>query len=388
MYKIWVLVKSHFKRLMRMPKIIFIVIVLPLLSIGLLNVTWVTEPDEEETIQNVMLEIWNASEEKDIERLSDQLRQQTGYNVVVTQVRPMSIGEAEKEIHGRIKEYSLKLYLYIPVDFKKRLQKGEEAVFLFDAGYDERVEEVKKYVSISLADMIEDSKTQIEEKQLKKFFVNKQGEAYDRIYNSYSFSLHMFIGALVVCFVLSNISVLELWRDKHETEIEQRIQLSGIEPYAYELSKFVTLLIVVVIECIVTGIGIKLIGKESIGIPLGSFMWIVLLLGFVLLCFSLLVEVCFHRGNNAVYANVFSVVVCNFFSGIYFPFIEPYGWQEHIAILLPQYEAIYAIKAIRQGKLSVLILFSCIMLSLAMLELLLTVKLKASYSFTKIEESN
>ena len=74
MYKIWVLVKSHFKRLMRMPKIIFLVIVLPLLCIGILNVTWVTEPDEEETIQNVMLEIWNASEGKDIELLLDQLK--------------------------------------------------------------------------------------------------------------------------------------------------------------------------------------------------------------------------------------------------------------------------------------------------------------------------
>ena len=388
MYKIWVLVKSHFKRLMRMPKIIFLIIVLPLLCIGILNVTWVTEPDEEETMQNVMLEIWNASEGKDIELLLDQLKQQRGYNVVVTQVRSMSIEEAEKEIHGRIKEYSLKLYLYIPVDFKKRLQKGEEAVFLFDAGYDERVEEVKKYVCMSLSDMIENSETQIERKQLKKFFVNKQEEAYDRIYNCYSFSLHMFIGALVVCFVLSNISVLELWRDKHEGEIEERMQLSGIGGYTYELSKFVILLIVVIIECIVVGIGIKLIVKESIGIPMGSFMWILLLLGFVLLCFSLLVEVCFNRGNNAVYVNIFSVVVGNFFSGIYFPFIEPYGWQEHIAILLPQYGAIYAIKAVRQGKLSVLILCSCIMLSLAMLELLFTVKLKDSYGFTKIEERN
>lgn len=385
--KVWILTKSHIKRLMRRPALILMMLILPFCLTVILNFNTISEPDEEEGHHNMMLYIWNESHSQLADELIQKLETNKEYYIHVLKVEENSLNKpVEEAISEQIKEYSLGVHLYLPADFEKRVREKQQAVYLYEAGYDERIEMLRQDMALFFCKLPIKEKTSPEEPEIQTAFVNNEKEILDQVYQGYSFSWHMFIACIGIAFVMIDAALLNLWRKQNQKDIKNRMRLTGMDEETYALSKFIVLTLTLLAEVISCGLGIKIMVKVELGIPFASFMVMMLFYGMVLIWYAQLMGCICRESQSATYISVLMCNVFNLLAGMYFPIYVGNIWQSNLALLMPQYWVVYAVKALKQGKNQVMIIFIVMMSAFILFQWALLNKLRNLEKTSLVEE--
>lgn len=361
-------------------------LILPFCLSVILNFNTISEPDEEEGYHNMMLYIWKASESQLADELVRHLQTNKEYCIHILPVEESDHKSVEEAISEQIKEYSLGVHLYLPADFEARVNQNEEAVCLYEAGYDERVEMLREDISFFFCKPFSKENFSLDKQELQTAFVSSEGEILDKVYHGYSFSWHMFIACIGIAFVMIDATLLSVWRTQNQKDIENRMYLTGIEEKTYALSKLAVFILALACELISCGVGIKVMVKVQLGIPFGKLMIMMMFYGMVLIWYTQLMGYICKESQSATYISVLMCNVFNLLAGMYFPIDLENVWQENLALLLPQYWVVYAVKALKQGKNQVMIIFIVVMGAFILFEWALLNKLKNLEKMSLAEE--
>ena len=375
--KVWILTKSHIKRLIRRPALILMMLILPFCLTVILNFNSISEPDEEEGYHNMMLYIWNESHSQLADEFIQKLETNKEYHIHVLKVEEDSLNKpVEEAISEQIKEYSLGVHVYLPADFEERVSRKQQAVYLYEAGYDERIEMLRQDISLFFYSQPRKEKSTLEKQDVQTVFVNSEKEVLDQVYQGYSFSWHMFIACIGVAFVMIDATLLNLWRKQNQKDIKNRMRLTGMEEETYALSKFIVLTLALLVEVISCGLGIKIMVKVELGISFASLMVMMMLYGMVLIWYAQLMGCICKESQSATYISVLMCNVFNLLAGMYFPIYLGNIWQRNLALLMPQYWVVYAAKALKQGENQVMIIFIVMMSTFILFQWALLNKLR------------
>ena len=113
--KVWILTKSHIKRLMRRPGIILTMLILPFCLPVILNFNAISEPDEEEGYHNMMLYILRGS--------MDEIRQ------ILREEKPKSSQMNELKLRSFCKEFEVQYDIGVHLILEGDLQKIMEPLW-------------------------------------------------------------------------------------------------------------------------------------------------------------------------------------------------------------------------------------------------------------------
>lgn len=384
--KIWILTKTHIKRLIRKPIMALFLLSLPFATTIILNFNFISEPDEEEGYHNMMLYVWDASDSEMGEQLVKLLEHNKEYYIHKSVVD--SYDQVETEIKEQIKEYSLGVHLYLPPDFEERIKSKEQAIFLYEAGYDERVDMLKKDIGVFLSKTLsyENSGKMVEKQEVSIAFVNAHKKVADQIYEGYSFSWHMFIACLGITFVMIDSTLLSLWRKQGQEHIENRMRLAGMDEMTYSISKLVVFILMLIGEVISCGIGIKVLVKVPLDIPFVVLMYVIMLYGLVLSWYCQLMEYICKESQSATYISTLTCNVFNLLAGMYFPVYTEHIWQQNLTRLMPQYWVTYCVKAIKRGSYSTLGLYTITMIAFIVFQWIMLHEFKRRKKDSLVEE--
>lgn len=366
MQPLGILLKMDLKRLLRQPVLCLVILMLPMVCAACLNLTSVSEPQAKEALHNVLLYYMDDSESELSQSIYEQLAQNPDYRVTYSGLHHMGLKAAQEKIEHEIRAYSLGVYLYVPEDVEERLENEEQAFYLFDGGYDDRVGMLMQkltiyamqYQSGTLSRQSMQEEASVHLKPEKTLYIDEQDQVHHKVENGYSFSIHMFIGLIVVIFVWTQFQLFAMWRTQKEEGISERIALSGMSPWISVLERGLVLMVLLVVQCLSVLVGISCLVQVDLKIAVGQIIVSIAMLGVAFGCFSYLIETLFRQNPIGVYMALFSLLMGNMLSGIYFPFDVRANWQEQVACFLPQHQLIRCWSGLAQSKEGVFLFYA------------------------------
>ena len=136
--------------------------------------------------------------------------------------------------------------------------------------------------------------------------------------------------ALTGCFV-ANLAVTE-----SDNKALLRIEMSGMTMLKYIASKALTAVIVTVLQTAVVAAATAAFVGTDVGIPFGSYLLLVGVMGLIYNLLSLVFGLFFRNTTFAVYASFGVWVFANLISAVYFDFVKLPDWWEKLSLIAPQ----------------------------------------------------
>lgn len=381
--KILNMVKATLKILLRKKGFLFFLLILPFLSLALLNLNMDSTAHSKEYKETIE-EMQNAKEQivysRDYARmpiivldasgsaLSNDLLQRlvkTGiFQIYRLNASDLSQSDMEEIVNWHVGKDNVSTFLYVAANFDETVQSGtvQNAVRLYGTDVDQREDLFRTTVENRLQNMVTCGKMvngnkeellrllkQTQENAPVKTVKTVGGAQSDVLTNKQRVHLDTIGYSLIFLtlgYVFLGVFISSVAIDERKNKVYSRIQMSQTSQLSYILAKFLVSVMTVIIQTIIIGVGMMFVVRADFGIRRMDYMILVFLMGLTFCSMTMCIGM---MGNNVMNANyiAFTIwcVTCTM-SGLCFPLdkandilkkasdIMPQKWVVHVSEML------------------------------------------------------
>ena len=368
------LVKMSLKLLLRNKKLLFFLIVTPVLSVFILSIkmdqTVYSDTSDQEVILELktykekavyvgdtsacIIKVYDASHSE----LSEYVLNQVAGTGMFSICRADVSGLTEKTVDENAKKDAFDdragILLYLKEDFDEAVLDGnwEQGIKLYAVSEDERqelfiteltdlfarIKQVQSLAGDDITVMLE-MLTDIQDKLPEKKVVNLAGkeeialteqQVNQRSQIGYAFAF------ITLGFLFCGVCVAHSVIEEQNNKVFTRVMLTKLSGRDYFISKFVVGLVISLMQTLVLAVCLSLIPGLDVGMSIISFLVIIFLLGLIFSTLSLLLGVVLGDVMSSNYA-VFAIwSISALLAGLYFPLDDTTKALKTISYLMPQ----------------------------------------------------
>lgn len=383
------------KLLIRNKGFLFFLLAVPILSVALLNIRLGAAPGSKANVQNV-IEQKDITEkivydrdytlmpvlvyDKSMTELSGYFLEQlakTGiyqiYRIDATKITDTEIAKSRK---FHLERDVVASFLCLNKDFDQKTSGGriEDGFIFYKTGVDEREEMLYQSLRQTAAFFHTAAGNENAEGMLKqlKALEKVQPEKQVTILSNGStadlteeqkidlFSVKISIAIVTIAFLYAGIFIAQTAVEEKNNLVYKRVKLTGTSELTYLLSKIIVTLVTCFLQTVIMGIGIAVFVKTDFGISIGSYLFLIGLLGVVFCNISLVMGMLLNNVMNACYLAFMIWSVSSMLSGLYFPLEEAGKLLKNLSRLMPQNWTVVAAEGIMGKDISVYFMILCV----------------------------
>lgn len=371
MQAFWTMLKGNMKLVLRNKQALFLIVLIPILSTLILNLTKVDENKDPAQEFKMHVLVADASQTALSDELTILLKRNTSMIVEVLKEDVPEQKEVKEFFTQKANTSAISSFVYIPSNFETRVLNGEneDLVLLFDTGADERAELLDMNLTMalnkfSMFSKIAQGKSDVFTRLLEEakkvetkgelVILDKKGERVSQDKKGYSFALGMFVAAITTTLIFSNTFIVGLFIKEKHNGVLKRIQLTNTSMLNYTMVKVLIAVGSLMLQTGLIMIGIRLIFKIDLGISIWIMGFLIFGLGLVLTCIGICSGVMFDNITIANYVALGFSIIANMLAGLYFPLESAPQWMQKIAMIFPQRWFVYTADKVLQGNYNVL----------------------------------
>lgn len=243
--------------------------------------------------------------------------------------------------------------IYIPEDFEEKVRNNDEySIHFYMVTSDERVEILVTNINLLLgnlytfSDLAEDSPEKLEPfiERIKSNEIYKD-EVVVSINNEVILTgeqelqknnIEYSIAVLSLAFLFSGIFIAAVVIEEKDNGVLTRVLLTNTTRNIYNLCKMVLVVFTVTIQVTITAIGILLFVKQDMGISFVSYIFFIFGMGLIFNLISVVIGTIFGNVINSSYIAYFIWVISGTISGLYFPAENLSGFWRGLSYFMPQ----------------------------------------------------
>jgi len=392
------MMKMNLKLLLRNKGYLAFLIILPLVSVAMLNIKTPSGVDggndtyeihelskQNESIFNVTntklnVKVYDCNDSELSNYIIEELAKAGSYRIYRYKGEAMNIEEARQEALNTTNHNVLGAVIYIPNNFETQILSGNKSnMIVFEATTDARitllksnldsfVQSVSRYAEItgynkaSLKTLLNTSVENEMSKEIVGIEVGNTLQLTTQQQDQKS-SIGYSLAFLTIGFLFSGVFIAATVVEERQNRVYNRIVLSKSSIINYGLVKLGLIFITVMIQTSILAIGIKLIVKTDYGIPFSSYIFLVLGLGLIFNTFSVVIGII---TNNVLTSNYIAFLVwclSDLLAGLYFPLDAAAGWWGKISMMMPQRWVLRASEMLMAGKSGVYSMYILVVVS-------------------------
>lgn len=391
------MIQMNFKLLLRNKGYLSFLVILPIISVIMLNVNneSAVEYDEDRyiiqeldkdnaTILNVVntklsVKVYDCSQSELSEYVLQELAKTGSYRIYRYKTEAMDLKEAEAKALTSANHSIIGAVIYIPEDFDTEILEGKEGnMVIFEATQDGRIELLKnnlnsylqslrQYASVTRSDraeLISLLNTTVDNEITKDIVNIEVGDTLNltRDQQAHSRSVGYSLAFLTIGFLFSGVFIAATVVDERQNRVFNRVLLSKASLGNYGLVKLVMVLLTVLIQTGLIAVALKLIVKADYGIPFNSYLLLVFCLGLIFNLMSVMIGV---LTNNILTSNYIAFLIwciSAILAGLYFPLDGASSWWEKVSMLMPQRWVVKSAEMIMAGKSGVYSMYLLVVL--------------------------
>ena len=379
------MLKVNIKLLLRNKGYLAFLIILPLVSVGMLNVKHLYGVEGEKSayaIQEIKddnksyidmldaklrIKVYDCSGSDISDYLLKKLASSGSYRIYRYRTNTLSLGEARKRAATSANKSIIGAVIYIPASFEdKLLSENQSNLTLFKATKDARINILKKNLDSELQSLEGYAKASGKnkitlEKILKTAAKNEMNKKIVKIkvgdnieltskQQSKKSSIGYSLAFLTIGFLFSGIFIAATIIDERQNRVFNRILMSKTSLIIYGQVKMILIFLTVAIQTGILAAAVKLFVKTDFGIPYGSYLFFVFCLGII---FDLLSVVTGILTNNVLSSNYIAFTIWSLsclIAGLYFPLDSTSKFWANASKLMPQNWTIKAAEMLMTGR--------------------------------------
>lgn len=387
-----IMIKMNMKLLLRNKGYLAFLIILPIISVIMLNVNIFISSDghdntyvihelkkENNTILNVVntklnVKVYDSSHSKLSDYIIENLVKTGAYGIYRYQEKKIDVQEARERALNSANHNIIGAVIYIPDTFEADILSGGDGnIVVFEATKDGRIEllgntldtylrsivlyaMVTNYNSEDLNKWLETSKNNEISKEIVSIEVgdtlNLTAEQQGKSANiGYSLAF------LTIGFLFSGVFIAATVVEERHNRVYNRFLLSLVSVGNYGMVKLLMILITVLIQTGIIAMGIKLFVKIDFGIPFTSYLFLVFCLGLIFNLFSVVIGILTNNILTSNYIAFLAWTLSALLAGLYFPLDGISNWWSSISMLMPQRWVVKSSEMLMAGKSGVYSMF-------------------------------
>ncbi len=379
------MLKMNLKLLLRNKGYLAFLIILPFLSVIMLNLEAYSIVDgekstnyikelkhEDELIMNVIntklsVKVYDCSDSIFSDYIIEELAKTGSYLIHRYKGEPIEIEEAREKALKWANTNVIGAVIYIPSSLEAEILSGKDSnIMVFEANQDGRinllgsnleayVRSLYRYAAISGSDLtgLEKLLDTAEQNEMVEEVVSIEvGDTLNLSTDQQGKSMNIGLSLtfLTIGFLFSGVFIAATVVDERNNRVYNRVVVSPSSLGNYGLVKVVLVLLTVLIQTGLIAIAIKLIVKTDFGIPFETYLFLVFCLGLIFNMFSVVIGV---LTNNVLTSNYIAFLVwclSSLVAGLYFPLDGASGWWSKISLLMPQRWVVKTSEMLMAGK--------------------------------------
>lgn len=379
------MLKMNLKLLLRNKGYLAFIIILPLISVVMLNIRNInTTEGKEETYYKIQeikddiaimdmietkicIKVYDCSKSEISDYLIKELANTGTYRIYRYREEKFGLKEARKKALKSANSSIVDAVIYIPSSFETQLLKGKQSnITLFKVTKDERIKILENTLNANI-DSVADyaraagyQKTELNQllkaatdhemsKKVVNIEVGNEIHLTSTQQNNRS-SIGYSLAFLTIGFLFSGIFIAATIVDERQNRVYNRVLLSTSSLGTYGLVKLVIVLLTVLIQTGILAVAIKLFVKTEFGIPFSSYLFFVFCIGLI---FNLLSVVIGILTNNVLTSNYIAFTIWSMsclIAGLYFPMDAASKFWANASKLMPQNWVLKATDMLMAGK--------------------------------------
>lgn len=392
------MIKMNFRLLIRNKGYLVFLIILPVLSVLMLNMKNASGMDgnvdtltvremtgSSEVIMNMMnsklsVKVYDCSNSALADYILDELAKTGSYKIYRYRSEAMNMDKAKQEATNAANHNVIGAVIYIPADFESGILSGKESnMVVFAAKDDIRITllegNVNSYLtSISrYAAAVQYDKTalntllgtSVKNEMNKKTVGIEVGDTVQltTVQKNQSAGIGYSLAFLIISFLFSGIFIGATVINEKQNRVYNRIALSDTSILNYGLSKLAIIIVTVVIQTCILSVAIKLFVKTDYGISFGSYVFLVFGLGLIFNTLSVVIGIITNDVLTSNYIAFFCWCISDILAGLYFSLDAASGLWSKASLMMPQRWTIKAAEMIMSGKSGVYGMYTMVVIS-------------------------
>jgi ABC-2 type transport system permease protein len=392
------MLKLNLKLLLRNKGYLSFLIILPIISVIMLNVENSSIVDDQEGIYTIhelekeselilnvvntklSVKVYDCSNTQLSDYIIEELAKTGSYLIYRYRGETMDREEVKEKALNSANHNVIGAVIYIPESFENEILSNAEnsaivlkatedgRISLLESNLDSYLQSLYRYAAVTKFDKaaLEALLYTSNENEMEKNIVSI--EVGDKLnltkqQQDHGTSIGYSLAFLTIGFLFSGVFIAATVVEERQNRVYNRIVLSLASLGNYGLIKLVMTFITVLLQTGIIGIAIKLLVKTEFGISFGSYLFFVFCLGLIFNLFSVVIGV---LTNNVLTSNYIAFLVwclSALLAGLYFPLDGASGWWAKISLLMPQRWVIKAAELLMAGKSGVYSMYVLVVIS-------------------------
>lgn len=301
-----------------------------------------------------IIKVYDASHSELSEYVLQQLAKNGMFSVCRADAGGLTGEEVDKTARKDAFDDHVGVLVYLKSDFEEAVWKGdwEKGIQLYEVSDDERkelflteltgllarIKRVQEFTgkdTTGVLDTLEDIQTRLPQKEVVNFTGKDAQVLTQQQINQHSTMGYAF-AIITLGFVFCGVFVAHSVIEEQNSKVYTRIMLTKVSSRKYFISKFTMSFFISALQTLVLGICMLLMPNLDVGIPMGSFLLVIFLLGLIFSTLSLLIGVLMGDVMSANYT-VFAVwSITGLLAGLYFPLKDTTKTLKILSYLAPQ----------------------------------------------------
>ena len=316
--------------------------------------------------KNVSVVFVDAAKDEFSDILLHSLTKEEWYTVVRYKSKPLSVEQLKELVQDTYDRSIMAAVVYIPEDFSAKLMAAQSPeLVILNGGKDGRFDLLKAKINTNLsvlagcastagsrAQAVSIAKTAFDQMPSVKSIVTGDETALSPEQTDHLRSTGYALAVLSLAFALTGCFVANLVVTESDNKALLRIEMSGMTMLKYIASKALTAVIVTAIQTAVVAAATAAFVGTDVGIPFGSYLLLVGMMGLIYNLLSLVFGIFFRNTTFTVYASFGVWVFANLISAVYFDFVKLPDWWQKLSLLAPQKWVMITAEALMKGESS------------------------------------
>lgn len=392
------MIMTNLKLLLRNKGFLAFIIILPILSVILLNLNYGTstfEQDNATVIKNMKnendrilnmvndkltLKVYDCSNTELSDYLMGELAKTGSYIINRYKGEALSIDEAREKALNSANHNSLGAIIYIPDTFEQDTLQGKASqVVIFKALDDKRIDLLENNLNSYLqsiyqfaamtgynkAELIKSLDTSVDQEMEKKTVSVEVGDTLNlnAQQKNQSSNIGFSLSFLTISFLFSGVFIAATVVEERQNRVYNRFVLSTVSLINYGIAKMLMIFITVLIQTGILALGIKLIVKQDYGISFMNYLILVFFLGLIFNSLSVVIGILANNILTSNYIAFLTWCMSCLLAGLYFPLNGASKWWDRVSMLMPQRWVVKSSELLMAGKSGVFGMFLLVVAS-------------------------
>lgn len=385
------MIKINLKLLLRNKGYLCFLILLPVLSVLLLNIRAFANSDQEKSSiiydiskedemvdslvnEKLNIRVFDYSKSELSAYIIKELSKTGAYRIYRYEGAPVGIDKAREKAINAANHNVIGAVIYIPDTFEKQiLNKKAADIVIFKVAEDGRTALLENNLKVYLKSICQyAAETDYKKGALKELLkTSEKNEISKEVINlelgnklnldarqkSKSFCIGYSLSILTIAFLFGGIFIAGIIVEERQNRVYNRVIISKTSLGEYASAKLFMVLLTVLIQTGVMAAAIKLFGKSDFGIPYISYIFLVFCLGLIFNLISVVTGVLTNNVISSCYIAFFIWCFSDLFAGLYFPLDAASKWWIRTCTLMPQRWVVKSAEMIMVGKSGVYSMF-------------------------------